>query len=95
MNHDGEEFVFRQQILDPCVFMLVPSKAPDPPPKACLGVHVDDLLLVGGRRLSQAIEDALSAVLPIDEWERNDFELGATTVSTSQNQLMQQVASFR
>ena len=33
--------------------------------------------------MSRAIEDALNAVLPIDEWERNDFEYIGTHVRVS------------
>ncbi|CAE7372060.1 RE2 [Symbiodinium sp. CCMP2592] len=93
VEHQGVVHHFKQSILDPCVFILVPSSDQDATPKAYLGVHVDDLLLVGGSKLTKAIEKALDAVLPIDEWEDNEFDyVGSHVKVTTEGVYVDQAA---
>ena len=60
--------------LDPCVYYLVPEQSRDDQPRAYLCIHVDDLLVVGPRGLAIKLRQALSQVLPIEEWEENAFD---------------------
>ncbi|CAE7698950.1 RE1 [Symbiodinium sp. CCMP2592] len=69
---DGEECFFEQSPLDPCLFQLV--SALNKKPKVYVGVHVDDLLVVGPRNLSKLVRDSLSGVFPVDDWEVDSFD---------------------
>ena len=60
--------------LDPCVYYLVPEHTRDEQPQAYLCIHVDDLLVIGPRELATKLRQALSQVLPIEEWEENAFD---------------------
>ncbi|OLQ01618.1 Copia protein [Symbiodinium microadriaticum] len=60
--------------LDPCVYYLVPENDRDGCPQAYLCIHVDDLLVVGPRSLAVKLREVLSQVLPIEEWEENNFD---------------------
>ena len=41
------------------------------PPQAYLGVHVDDVLLVGKKGLCEVLKEEISARFPIRDWEAN------------------------
>ena len=51
IKDEGKEYFFEQCPLNPCLFQLVSSD--DRTPRAYVGVHVDDLLVVGPRALSK------------------------------------------
>ena len=75
-------YFLEQPPLDPCIFCLKDIANPAQTPKGYLGIHVDYLLAAGPRSLCDALKDALSAVLPVDEWLDNVFEyLGASPIS--------------
>ncbi|CAE7827512.1 GIP, partial [Symbiodinium sp. CCMP2456] len=69
---EGEECFFEQCPLDPCLFQLVSDGSRVP--RAYVGVHVDDLLVVGPRSLSKLIRETLSSTFPVDDWEIDDFD---------------------
>ena len=72
IKDEGKEYFFEQCPLNPCLFQLVSSD--DRTPRAYVGVHVDDLLVVGPRALSKTIRASLSSTFPVDDWEINDFD---------------------
>ena len=80
---EGQECFFTQCALDPCLFQLV--SAEDPVPKMYVGVHVDDLLVVGPRELSQSVREKLSATFPVDDWELDDFDYIGSHVRVSED----------
>ncbi|CAE7216452.1 RE2 [Symbiodinium sp. CCMP2456] len=70
-----------QNSLDHCIFMAQEVLGLDKdgkeilgPPEAYLGVHVDDVLLVGEGRLCEIMKERLSAEFPIQDWEMDRFE---------------------
>ena len=70
-----------QSTLDHCIFMVQKVKGMDEhgdeilePPSAYLGVHVDDVLLVGGGGLCELLKQRLSQEFPIQDWEGEKFE---------------------
>ena len=90
---DSQDFCFTQSPLDPCLFQLVPVEQPNSEPVAYVGVHVDDLLVVGSKRVSQAVRDALSACFPVDDWEINSFDyIGSHIEVTDEGVLVDQEA---
>ncbi|CAE7765879.1 RE2 [Symbiodinium sp. CCMP2592] len=77
----GKRWHIRQCTLDHCIFMVQEVLEPDETgaprygsPKAFLGVHVDDILLVGMDSLCSLIKKTLSTKFPIPEWETGSFE---------------------
>ena len=54
-------------------------------PKTYVGVHVDDLLVVGPRVLSQLVREKLSATFPVDDWEIDDFDYIGSHVRVSKD----------
>ena len=76
----GKTFLLEQLPLDPCVFCLRDVDAPEQSPQGYLGIHVDDLLAAGPKSLCDALKEALSAVLPVDEWLDNEFEYPGSRV---------------
>ena len=43
-------------------------------PIGYVGSHVDDLLIVAGKKMNKAIREALSAAFPIDKWELDHLD---------------------
>ncbi|CAE7707470.1 GIP [Symbiodinium sp. CCMP2592] len=74
MNHDNETYYLVACALDPCVYYLVPEQDRRGTPRAYLCIHVDDLLVVGPRKLAVKLRETLSLHLPIEEWEENSFD---------------------
>ncbi|CAE7777019.1 GIP [Symbiodinium sp. CCMP2592] len=74
MNHDKETYHLVPCALDPCVYYLVPGQDRRGTPRAYLCIHVDDLLVVGPRKLAVKLRETLSQHLPIEEWEENSFD---------------------
>eukprot|EP00439_Symbiodinium_sp_Y106_P077011 s874_g16.t1 len=78
---DGRVWHVRQCTLDHCIFMIQQYLGKDKNgmsiyerPQGYLGVHVDDILLVGCDELCTLTKRRLSEVFPIPEWESNSFE---------------------
>ena len=74
LSVEGVEYKFVQNALDPCLFQLVPSDNEASEPAAYAGVHVDDILVAGDKKMSEAIRNALSSIFPVDDWEINSFD---------------------
>ena len=68
--------MFQQCPLDPCVFMLRQCDGDRflGAPVAYVGCHVDDLLVAAPQSIHKAIQEALSATFPIDEWADKEFD---------------------
>ena len=93
IRFDSQDFCFTPSPLDPCLFQLVPVEQPNSEPIAYVGVHVDDLLVVGSKRVSQAVREALSACFPVDGWEINSFDyIGSHVEVTDEGVLVDQEA---
>ncbi|OLP92925.1 Copia protein [Symbiodinium microadriaticum] len=75
-DEDGIEYRFDQCALDPCIFMLRRwgEGKFSGHPRAYVGCHVDDLLVVAPSSFRVKIEESLSATFPIDSWEHDQFE---------------------
>ena len=76
VHHAGKEYIFNQCPLDPCIFMVqeVTNGEITGAPQGYVGSHVDDLLVVAGRGLNEAIRKALSAEFPIDKWDLDHLD---------------------
>ena len=85
ISYDGIDYKFVQNPLDPCLFQLVGSQqGSSVAPIAYVGVHVDDLLVVGSPEISQQIRHSLSQVFPVDDWEIDDFEYLGSHITVSE-----------
>ena len=76
VDYHGKTYALRQSTLDPCIFGLceIENEKSVGRPQAYVAIHVDDLLVVGPEGLDEVFRKALSAKLPIDSWEVDDFE---------------------
>ena len=72
IQHGGQGLHFTQCPLDPCLFQLVSDSSSIP--LAYVGVHVDDLLVVGPSDLVTTIKETLSKTFPVDDWETDCFD---------------------
>ncbi|CAE7227793.1 RE1 [Symbiodinium sp. CCMP2456] len=74
------KWAIRQCELDNCIFTVQEiltdenGKVTYGKPQAYLGVHVDDILLVGKNDLCECVKAELSRQFPIDEWETGSFD---------------------
>ncbi|CAE7346231.1 GIP [Symbiodinium natans] len=87
--------------LDHCIFMVqaINGEGEDGtpilgPPEAYLGVHVDDILLVGEDRLCQLIKQELSSVFPIHEWETGSFDYVGSFIEIGEDQVTLSQSSY-
>ena len=72
VTHQGQDLHFVQCPLDPCLFQLVGDDCSTP--LAYVGVHVDDLLVIGPRDLVDFVKCKLSEKFPGDDWETDHFD---------------------
>ena len=77
----GKRWRVTQCSLDHCIFMVQPvleeggeGEVKLGAPEAYLGIHVDDILLIGDDELCQLLKKKLSDTFPIQEWESNAFD---------------------
>ncbi|CAE7506621.1 GIP [Symbiodinium sp. CCMP2592] len=76
VSYHGKEYAFEQCALDPCIFVLrehCQGKFSGKP-IGYVGSHVDDLLIVAGRKVNKLIQEALSRAFPIEKWEENHLD---------------------
>ncbi|CAE7263747.1 GIP, partial [Symbiodinium natans] len=81
IQRKGKTWRIVQCTLDQCIFMVqevLPGETPGEealsPPVGYLGVHVDDVLLIGQDDVCSMIKDELSKIFPIREWESGSFD---------------------
>ena len=81
IQRKGKTWRIVQCTLDQCIFMVqevLPGETPGEealsPPVGYLGVHVDDVLLIGQDDVCSMIKDELSKIFPIKEWESGSFD---------------------
>ena len=81
LGKDGEVWRVRQCCLDNCIFMVQKEvydektgKTSYEAPVGYLGVHVDDVLLIGQDDVCALMREKLSQLFPIREWESDNFE---------------------
>ena len=79
-DDEGTKWTIRQCELDNCIFTVHQiyqdenGKVSYGKPQAYLGVHVDDILLIGKDSLCACLKKELSKQFPIDEWETGSFD---------------------
>ena len=79
-DDDGKKWAVRQCELDNCIFTVhevsedADGKDIYGKPQAYLGIHVDDILLIGNDKLCGVLKRGLSKRFPIDEWETGSFD---------------------
>ena len=99
-NDDGEWIVV-QNTLDHCIFMVQKVLSYDEEgqprlgaPEAYLGVHVDDVLLVGEGALCDLLKCQLSSEFPIQEWEEGKFEYVGSYIEVLEDRVKVSQASY-
>ncbi|CAE7307731.1 GIP [Symbiodinium sp. CCMP2592] len=75
LDLNGDEHIFDQCALDPCIFILrkVIEEKMTGPPVAYVGTHVDDLLVIAPKSVGDGVKAELSKVFPVDSWEEDEF----------------------
>ena len=83
----GRKAVFRQCALDPCIFQLCPLEGDGiyGAPVAYIGVHVDDILMIGDGKVNEVLRKVLSSAFPVDEWEQDNFEYIGSLIQVFQD----------
>ncbi|CAE7700485.1 GIP [Symbiodinium sp. CCMP2592] len=96
----GRVWVISNCSLDHCIF-IVQEEITDEEgrqvlrePEAYIGVHVDDVLLVGDNDLCRLIQKELSAEFPIKEWESGSFEYVGSYIDIKEDMIMVSQASY-
>ncbi|CAE7225449.1 RE2 [Symbiodinium sp. CCMP2592] len=96
----GRVWVISNCSLDHCIF-IVQEEITDGEgrrvlrePEAYMGVHVDDVLLVGDNDLCRLIQKELSAQFPIKEWESGSFEYVGSYIDIKEDMIMVSQASY-
>ncbi|CAE7216898.1 RE2 [Symbiodinium sp. CCMP2592] len=99
-GEDGRVWVISNCSLDHCIF-IVQEEVTDEEgrrvlrePEAYIGVHVDDVLLVGDNDLCRLIQKELSAQFPIKEWESGSFEYVGSYIDIKEDMIMVSQASY-
>ncbi|CAE7821075.1 KdelR [Symbiodinium sp. CCMP2456] len=69
---EGKAHRLRPCPLDPCVFLLQSEDSDRP--KAYVGIHVDDLLVVAHEKYRLALQERISELFPVDSWEEEEFD---------------------
>ena len=67
-----KDFRLRPCPLDPCVFLL--QAEGEPRPRAYIGIHVDDLLILAPRDVRLALQERIGELFPVDSWEDGEFD---------------------
>ncbi|CAE7357013.1 GIP [Symbiodinium sp. CCMP2592] len=100
-DEDGKVWHIRQCTLDHCIFMVQEYRGKDEHgeanyerPTAYLGVHVDDILLVGMDTLCSLVKKKLSSVFPIPDWESNSFEYVGSFIDIGANEIKVSQSSY-
>ncbi|CAE7585010.1 GIP [Symbiodinium sp. CCMP2592] len=98
---DGKRYKLVQSSLDHCIFMvqeIVANEGQDDEilgtPEAYLGVHVDDVLLVGKRALCEVLKKAISERFPIRDWEADSFDYVGSLIDIQKDKVKISQASY-
>ena len=101
VEHDNAKWKVVQSTLDHCIFMvqqvLVYEGQDDEvlgSPQAYLGVHVDDVLLVGRKDLCEVLKDEISARFPIRDWEAERFDYVGSYIEIREDMVKISQASY-
>ena len=86
----GEQYVFDQCPLDPCVFPLrrVVAGKMCGRPVGYVASHVDDLLVIASRSISLAVREELSKVFPVGTWEEGEFTYLGSEIKCEEDSVM-------
>ena len=101
VRDDNGEWIVVQNTLDHCIFMVQKIESYDEEgqprlgvPEAYLGVHVDDVLLVGDGALCDLLKRQLSSEFPIQEWEEEKFEYVGSYIEVMEDRVKVSQASY-
>ena len=101
VKRGSEEWMVVQSTLDHCIFMVQKINGYDSTnepllgtPEAYLGVHVDDVLLVGQETLCDLLKHSLSAEFPIQDWEGEKFEYVGSFIEILEDRVKVTQASY-
>ena len=83
---NGEKTEVTQCPLDPCIFQIhrANQDGTRSDPIAYIGIHVDDILLVGKKAHLQEIKGYLNQAFPVDEWIFDCFEYVGSQVNVGE-----------
>ena len=98
---DGKCWKVIQCSLDHCIFLVreVHRRADGEeelvgPPLAYLGVHVDDVLLIGEQKLCDVLKTELSECFPIRDWETEKFDYVGSYIEVKETSVRVSQASY-
>ncbi|CAE7900046.1 RE1, partial [Symbiodinium sp. KB8] len=90
VDYHEETYKFDQCPLDPCIFVLKKFKNGkfEGRPLAYVGSHVDDLLIIAGKKVNKLVQGALSSIFPIDKWEENHLDYIGSEIICGENEIL-------
>ena len=101
ITHLSGEWMVVQSSLDHCIFMVQKVCGEDDkgnsvldPPSAYLGVHVDDVLLIGDSELCGLLKAELSRQFPIQDWEADKFDYVGSFIDIGEDYVKVSQASY-
>ncbi|CAE7207103.1 GIP [Symbiodinium sp. CCMP2592] len=89
---DGVNHRLRPCPLDPCVYLL--QAEGEPRPRAYIGIHVDDLIILAPREVRLALQEKISALFPVDSWESEEFDYIGSSISVKDGTVKVNQAAF-
>ncbi|CAE7232220.1 RE2 [Symbiodinium sp. CCMP2456] len=99
-DQDRRTWVISNCSLDHCIFIVQEEVQGEDgvkflrAPEAYIGVHVDDVLLVGDDQLCGLIKEKLSEQFPIREWESESFDYVGSYVDIKKDMVIVSQASY-
>ena len=87
---NGIKMKFFHCPLDPCIFQLRELNddgEASGEPLAYLAVHVDDVLLIGPRDLRRVLQERISALFPVQEWEEGAFDYIGSYIEVTRDEV--------
>ncbi|CAE7496514.1 GIP [Symbiodinium sp. CCMP2592] len=89
---DGVHHRLRPCPLDPCVYLL--QAEGELRPRAYIGIHVDDLIILAPREVRLALQEKISALFPVDSWESEEFDYIGSRITVKDGTVVVNQAAF-
>ncbi|CAE7261007.1 RE2 [Symbiodinium sp. CCMP2592] len=90
IDYEGAVYSFEPCPLDPCIFALrkLEGEKHTGRPIGYVGTHVDDLLVIAGKKVNKLIQAGLSEAFPVDKWEEGHLDYVGTEILCGEEEVM-------
>ncbi|CAE7245918.1 RE2 [Symbiodinium sp. CCMP2592] len=90
IDYEGAVYSFEPCPLDPCIFALrkLEGEKHTGKPIGYVGTHVDDLLVIAGKKVNKLIQAGLSEAFPVDKWEEGHLDYVGTEILCGEEEVL-------